>query len=174
MYWSRVGEAYVTPIADDLVGEALLYKPPGRFAEMLESFPVLRDRLRNAPAATQTRGAGAFGLRPGSVQDRRVLFVGDAAGYEDALTGEGIAIALVSAIAAVEAIATGHPDSYEARYRCDSRQWRWATRALLGMTRPRFVHRPLIRLLRAVPTIFDGALAVMGGERQIDGQWPSR
>ena len=124
---------------------------------------MLRDRLRGVCAVTEARGAGAFGLRPDAVRDRRVLFIGDAAGYEDALTGEGIAIALTSAVAAVDAIAAHQPTSYEARYRSKSRQWRWATRALLGMTRPRCVHRPLIRLLRAAPTVFDGALGVLGG-----------
>ena len=43
----------------------------------------------------------------------RLLLVGDAAGYVDALTGEGIAVGLASARAAFAAIAAGTPTAYE-------------------------------------------------------------
>ena len=39
----------------------------------------------------------------------RVLLVGDAAGYVDALTGEGLAIGMAQAAAAVDAVSIGWP-----------------------------------------------------------------
>lgn len=42
----------------------------------------------------------------------RVLLVGDAAGYVDALTGEGVALALSTAGAAVRALAENRPGTY--------------------------------------------------------------
>jgi flavin-dependent dehydrogenase len=51
---------------------------------------------------------------------RRVVFVGDAAGATDPMTGEGIAQALESGILAADAIATGGalaPDAVQAKYR---------------------------------------------------------
>ena len=43
----------------------------------------------------------------------RVLLVGDAAGYVDALTGEGIGLALAQADAAAGCLAAGRPGRYE-------------------------------------------------------------
>ena len=45
----------------------------------------------------------------------RVLLVGDAAGYADAITGEGIAQGLAQARAAVAAMANEQPRRYEKR-----------------------------------------------------------
>lgn len=42
----------------------------------------------------------------------RVLFVGDAAGATDPMTGEGIAEALITGRLAAEAVSTGRPDAY--------------------------------------------------------------
>ncbi len=61
----------------------------------------------------------------------RVLLVGDAAGYVDALTGEGVAVGLASAQAAVDAVLAGQPEEYERAWRRASRRYRWLTASLL-------------------------------------------
>ena len=65
-----------------------------------------RDRAR-------VRGAGPLRQRSRRRVAGRVLLVGDAAGYVDALTGEGIALGLAQARAAVAAVAAGRPRRYE-------------------------------------------------------------
>ena len=90
VHWGRHGEAYVTPVADDLVGVAVLSARRATFAEQLGEFPVLRERLVGASAATAVRGAGPLRQRAARQVAGRVLLVGDAAGV-DALTGEDLA-----------------------------------------------------------------------------------
>ena len=55
--------------------------------------------------------------------------MGDAAGYEDALTGEGVSLAVKQARAAVDAIVGDGPASYEAAWHRVTRNYRLLTRA---------------------------------------------
>ena len=64
-----------------------------------------------AAAGAAAPGRCASAPRPRSAG--RVLLVGDAAGYVDALTGEGIALGLAQARAAVAAVARRRPERYE-------------------------------------------------------------
>jgi flavin-dependent dehydrogenase len=161
--WSRAGEAYITPVGPETVGVAILFRQKGRFDDLLEAFPDLRERLDGREIVSRDRGAGPFLQSARRRVDGRALLVGDAAGYVDALTGEGVAMAVETACAAVDAIADGEPDRYEAEYRRITRNYRWLTRGLVEATQFRAVHRPLIRLLDAVPPLFDGCLRLLGG-----------
>ncbi|MEU7137096.1 NAD(P)/FAD-dependent oxidoreductase [Streptomyces sp. NPDC046261] len=132
VHWSRHGEAYVTPVGDDLVGVAVLGPGGGAggYEERLAWFPALTPLLRG-PSASSVRGAGPLRRRAGRRVAGRVLLVGDAAGYVDALTGEGIALALATAGAAVRCLAAGRPQEYEARWRRLTRRHRLLTEGLL-------------------------------------------
>lgn len=112
VHWSRHGEAYVTPVGDDLVGVAIPSRSRRGYNEHLAAFPALTASLRG-PATTEVRGAGPLRQRVRRRVAGRVLLVGDAAGYLDALplTGEGIALALATAGAAVRCLAAGQPDA---------------------------------------------------------------
>ena len=99
VYWSRWGEAYVTPVEPDLVGVAIL----SRGQPDLAWFPGLARQLRGAERG-QARGCGPLRQVVSRRVEGRVLLVGDAAGYEDALTGEGVSLAVKQARAAVDAI----------------------------------------------------------------------
>ena len=121
VHWSGAGEAYVTPVGDDLVGVAVLSTVRRGFDEHLAGFPALLARLDGRPTASAVRGAGPLRRRVRRRVEGRVLLVGDAAGYVDALTGEGVALALVSAEAAVRCLRAGRPEAYE-------RQWRTLSR----------------------------------------------
>ena len=67
------------------------------------------------PPADPVRGAGPLRQRLQRAVAGRVLLVGDAAGYVDALTGEGIALALAQAPAAVRAVIGGDLAALRAR-----------------------------------------------------------
>ena len=112
VHWSRRAEAYVTPVADDCVGVALLVDEGGDYDDLLADFPALGERLAGAPA-TRVLGAGPLRQRSRRRVAGRVLLVGDAAGYVDALTGEGIALGLAQARAAVAAVRDDDPAAYE-------------------------------------------------------------
>ena len=97
-------EAYVTPVAPDLVGVAVLTSLRAPFDEQLPAFPALRDRLGGAAIATSDRGAGPLRTPARARVAGRVLLVGDAAGYVDAITGEGVAAGAGTAHEAVRCV----------------------------------------------------------------------
>ena len=131
VYWSSLGEAYVTPVADDLVGVAILTSARGSFDAHLDAFPALRRRLTGALPASDVMGAGPLRQRVRARVSGRVLLVGDAAGYVDALTGEGIAVALRTSAELVRCVSADRPDAYEAAWRRVSREARFLTASLL-------------------------------------------
>ena len=110
------GEAYVTPVGR---------RPGRRRGAHATRRPPFDEPARRLPrpgraAGGRPRSPGcAAPVRCGSASRRRVagrvLLVGDAAGYVDALTGEGIALGLAQARAAVAAVARRRPAALRAR-----------------------------------------------------------
>lgn len=95
-------EAYVTPAGDNRIGIAVLWddgrvKRPVSFDALLARFPALARRLRGVPWDSLPRGAGPFLQRAAGLASDRVMLVGDAAGYVDAITGEGLSLAFEGA-----------------------------------------------------------------------------
>jgi len=131
VYWSSLGEAYVTPVADDLVGVAILTSVRGTFGSHLDAFPALKERLKGAAPASSVMGAGPLRQRVKGRVSGRVLLVGDAAGYVDALTGEGIAVALRTSAELVRCVLEDRPEAYEAAWRRVSWECRLLTGSLL-------------------------------------------
>jgi flavin-dependent dehydrogenase len=91
-----------------------------------------------------------------------VLLVGDASGYVDALTGEGIAVGLAQARAAVAAILADDPDRYEASWRRVTRRYRLLTGGLLAWTRRPLLRRTLVPAAAAVPAVFAATVNELG------------
>ncbi|MEU8522964.1 NAD(P)/FAD-dependent oxidoreductase [Streptomyces sp. NPDC048577] len=130
VHWSRHGEAYVTPVDDGLVGVAVLSRERRPYEEHLTAFPALAASLRGKEAGT-VRGAGPLRSRARERRAGRVLLIGDAAGYVDALTGEGIALAAMTATAAVGCLVAGRPEEYPRRWARLTRRHRLLTEALV-------------------------------------------
>jgi flavin-dependent dehydrogenase len=93
-----------------------------RFEAAIEGIPVVADRLRGVKRLTPIRGASPIGHRVGAAAGPGWMLVGDAAGFIDPFTGEGIFRALRSARAAAEALAAGGEDEAAARYRAARRE----------------------------------------------------
>ncbi len=158
VHWADLGEAYVTPVAPDVVGVAILTDRRGSFDVLLRSFPELCDRLDRAPVVSDVRGAGPFRQKAIRRVAGRVLLVGDASGYVDALTGEGIGIGLAQAREAVRALAAADPEAYEAAWRRVT--WRGAalTNALVQTTRPALGRRLIVPVAQRIPWVFRWAV----------------
>ena len=93
-------------------GPAISVRPmAAQWRDLLER-PALRAAARRRRTRRATTGPGPS--RPTSARaplsSGRVLFVGDAAGATDPMTGEGIAQALLTGILAAEAVAAGGTD----------------------------------------------------------------
>jgi flavin-dependent dehydrogenase len=98
---------------------------PGRFRAPITSRSVSRRNVREHLQATAERYAARIpGLSPATWDNRSVCgddwaLLGDAAGFADPVTGEGIYYALRSAELFAEAYLRGDVRSYEASWRAD-------------------------------------------------------
>lgn len=153
VHWSPWGEAYVTPVEPNLVGVAILSSRRPDIAW----FPQLSHRLRGADRG-RARGCGPLRQVVSRRVSGRALLVGDAAGYEDALTGEGISLAVKQAGAAVTAIVDESPSSYEAAWRQITRDYRLLTRTLVLATAPRAIRRAVVPACTMLPGVFSQAV----------------
>ncbi|MGB7980315.1 MAG: NAD(P)/FAD-dependent oxidoreductase [Candidatus Nanopelagicales bacterium] len=154
VHWLPGQEVYVTPVSPDTVGVAVLGPRPLDLAAAIASLPSLADHLSGAAQASALRGAGPLRQSSTARVAGRVLLVGDAAGYVDALTGEGLRVGFAEAQAAVEAIVTDQPQRYEAAWTRITRSYRNLTNTLLWVgARPRL--RPMIvPTAQALPRTF--------------------
>lgn len=158
VHWSPFGEAYVTPTADDQVGIAVLTDQQGRrFDDLITDYPELARRLTGAPSGA-VRGAGPLRQRSRRRVQGRVLLVGDAAGYVDALTGEGIALGFAHARAAVAAVSTGDPQRYERQWRRLTWRHDLLTMGLVTATRAGPVRSRIVPAAERLPRVFGWAV----------------
>jgi 2-polyprenyl-6-methoxyphenol hydroxylase-like FAD-dependent oxidoreductase len=156
--WADASEAYVTPIARDTVGVAILSSARGSFDDQLAAFPDLADRLARAAPVSDVRGAGPLRQTVTRRVAGRILLVGDAAGYIDALTGEGLALSLAAAAELVACLAADRPDAYDRAWLNVSRRSRWLTGGLLwARNRPALSHR-VVPLAARAPKLFSAAV----------------
>jgi flavin-dependent dehydrogenase len=174
VHWTPRAEAYVTPVSDDVVGIGLLFARPrpdapaeaatagdapredagGDFAARLAEFPALRDRLADAPPASDVRGAGPMRQDVRRRVYGRVLLVGDASGYLDALTGEGIGVGLAQAEALADCLAAGRPADYERAWRrVSGPAWRF-TAGLLWSRNQSLLGPRIVPAAQRLPWLF--------------------
>jgi 2-polyprenyl-6-methoxyphenol hydroxylase-like FAD-dependent oxidoreductase len=114
VHWHNGIEAYVTPCGPQLVNIAFLwdrrrFQPAvagkALFSSLLNSFISLHERLAEAIPADTPRAIGPLQRRVPSPAADGLLLIGDAAGYLDAITGEGISLATAQALALAEIVA---------------------------------------------------------------------
>lgn len=175
VHWRDGVEAYVTPVAADEVGIAMLWNKERTrgdeqgqaggndgdgFDALLARFPEVRTRLGGAAETSRDRGAGPFRQRARAVVRGRVVLIGDAAGYLDAITGEGLGLSFQQAHALAAALASGDPTSYTATCRRLARLSDALTEALLFCERRPWLRRRLVRELGRRPALFSRLLGV--------------
>ena len=169
-------EAYVTPLGAEEVGVALLWEGPSRgFDDLVASrFPAaVAARFAGAPALSRDRGAGPFRQRTRAVvapaapaalaaPAKRLALLGDAAGYVDALTGEGLALGFREARALAQALAVGDLEGYARESRRLRRLPEAVTRlALAAARRPALAGRMVAALGRDT-ALFSRLLGLLG------------
>lgn len=168
VYWASGCEAYVTPVSDGEIGVALLWSGErAGFDQLPEKFPRLEARLAGAAVTTRDRGSGPLAQRARAVCRGRVALVGDAAGYLDAITGEGLSLAFHQATALATAIRSGDLGSYAKEWRRSSSLPFTLIRGLLVAERLTWLRRRLIRTLAEEPGLFARLLAIHTRERPL-------
>jgi menaquinone-9 beta-reductase len=170
VHWAPGVEAYVTPVGPDSVNVAFLFDAVHEhrsFESLLAQFPALRDRVAAAPVESEARGAGPL-LQPVRARSAgRLALVGDAAGYVDAITGQGLSLAFLSAERLVDALVADADvpralRRYDASLRAEWLRYSIPARGLLALSaRPKLRSRGL-RLCERYPTLFGALVRAVG------------
>lgn len=142
------------------------YGPAGAVASILESAGIAPPRGETVEG---WRGTPALTRRPCRVAHDRVFRVGDAAGYAEPFTGEGIGWAISSAVAVVpfvrDAVARRDPglaDGWVRTYRRRIARRRRLCRLLArGLRRPRLV-RAVVGILAVAPRLAEPFVRATG------------
>jgi flavin-dependent dehydrogenase len=172
-------EAYVTPAGHERVGVAFLWTQGAveekvTFEALLAHFPALRDRLAGAPFASEPLGAGPLSQRVSKrVKDRFVL-LGDAAGYVDAITGEGLSLAFTSAHVLAELLpealkrnaAASTFAGYERALDRLFRRYAWLAGTLVWAAGRPGLRRFAVNRLADFPALFTWALGYAMGQSE--------
>ena len=154
VHWGPAAEAYVTPVAPDLVGIAVLGPRGIGMPEALAALPELAGRLDGAEQVGPVRGAGPLDQRTTARHLGRARLVGDASGYVDALTGEGLRVGLAQARAVVEHLDDGA--AYGRAWSSTTRDYRVLTKGLVAWARSPL--RPLVVPVAAAAPGLYGAI----------------
>jgi flavin-dependent dehydrogenase len=162
VHWADAAEAYVTPVADHLVGVAVLCPGGAPYHDWLTRFPRLVERLAGAEPVTDVRGAGPLRRTASRRVAGRVLLVGDAAGYVDALTGEGISVGLACARELVGCLVADRPQDYDAAWRRTTRRYRVLTGGLLWAARRPRLRRTIVPAAQRLPRVFEAVVNQLG------------
>jgi 2-polyprenyl-6-methoxyphenol hydroxylase-like FAD-dependent oxidoreductase len=133
-------EVYLSPAGPNLLGVAMIRGAGQGRAQWLEAFPELRERL--GEARSPLSGIGPLCQRVRRVAAPGVVLIGDAAGYLDACTGEGLSLAFLQA----EALGQHYPDlnAYVRQYRKLVRHYYIVTAMALAMMRLPALFMPVL------------------------------
>ncbi|HRC88365.1 MAG TPA: hypothetical protein PK413_22485, partial [Thermoanaerobaculia bacterium] len=117
-------------------------------------------RLAGAPAASKDRGAGPLLQRVREVTRGRLALLGDAAGYLDAITGEGLSLAFHQALELAECLRQGDLARYRRRHAAIGRLPNAITRLVLALERHPKLRRRAIAALAAEPELFNRLVGI--------------
>ncbi len=136
-----------------------------RFGAALRGIPAVAERLSGVERIGPIRGVSPIGHRVARSAGRGWMLVGDAAGFIDPFTGEGIYRALRSARAAAEALAAGDDGAAE-RYRAARRRAFAAKDGLTWLVQGMLASPPLmgyaLRRLSARPALAERLGSALG------------
>ena len=136
-----------------------------RYEDAIAAIPAVARRLDGKQRLTAIRGASPIGHRVARAAGPGWMLIGDAAGFIDPFTGEGIYRALRSARAAAEALAAGN-EWAEERYLAERRAAFAAKDALTWLVQGMLAAPPLmgyaLRRLAARPGTADRLGSALG------------
>ena len=160
--WLPDAELYITPVDNQTVGIAILGTETMDFWTIIAQYPQLEARLRSVDPASKLRGAGPLRQRARARTLGRTLLVGDAAGYVDALTGEGMRIGFEEGKAAVDSVLTNNLHTYESEWRKITRSYRILAGGLLWASTNRIIRPMIVPTAKTLPSVFSRIVNKLG------------
>ena len=167
VYAGRHGEGVVTPVSPHSVAVNYTWED-GAFdgptlATLGREFPAIAARLGDAPAISMVRGAGPMARSARRRTSERLVLIGDAAGFVDSISGDGLSIAFNSALILGRRI--GHilskrsssraMSGYERDLRRLSHTYELVTGSMLWIARHPRVRRATLGYLGKHRSVFD-------------------
>jgi flavin-dependent dehydrogenase len=158
-------EAYVTPAGAELLDLAFLFeeRTASGFDGLLARFPRLAERLAGARPCSPPLGAGPLRRATRCLVTDGLVLAGDAGGYLDAITGEGLSLAFEGALELAsllpDALAKGTGETalrpFQRAMRARYRRSAAVARLVLGMARHPRLRQRVIRQLARRPHLFE-------------------
>jgi flavin-dependent dehydrogenase len=186
VYADAGAECYTTPVSATELEVALLVERSrmNAFAGGLESaydaylrsLPHLSAVIRAGQRTSEVLACGPFEVGARSRVADRAILVGDAGGYLDPITGEGISAALQGAYWAAEAVAdalrrddlsSASLRPYHTRLERAFGHPKLLTRAMLSLVRHKRLAAFVVRRLACCPELYSNLLAVNCGVRSL-------
>ena len=167
VFFGRGIEAYVTPSGPETTEVAFLwdqsrYRPTHRgnalMPSLVQVFPALAERLSNAVPCSKPLSTGPLHRKVRDCIGDGVVLIGDAGGYLDACTGEGISLALAEALSLEQTLVPALNKSGKlVRERLQP-----FARACRKITRPYFLATHLLLFLSRCPLLLDRVVNALG------------
>jgi len=161
VYWSRHGQAYVTPVSSSEVCIAFIAN--SKFAtpeQALDHFPTLQRHLAAAEPSDLPRGSITLDRTLHKVTSGNIALIGDASGSVDALTGEGLALSFRQASALATALRSNDLAAYERDHRRIQRLPHFMSRTMLLMDRSPSLRARTFAAFQRKPDLFSRFLDV--------------
>lgn len=161
VHWCDLGQAYVTPVAENEICVAAVTRRRGsNFERILDGLPYLAEKLRNKPAVGRDRGAVTTTRKLKRVTRGNVALTGDASGSADAITGQGLASAFREALLLGNALGRDSIADYEHGHAGILRLPQTMAAAMLAMDRWPTLRNRAMRAFAGHSNLFARLLAV--------------
>jgi flavin-dependent dehydrogenase len=163
------GLANVCLVKPSMAGDEAFGDPAALLGAELAADPLLRDRFADARLARPPVVLGPLAVEPGGAQLPGLLLAGDAAGFIDPMTGDGLRFAVrgaeLAAAAALDSLAHGwegvHDRLATARQQEFAAKWRFNRTLRTLVASPRGVDAATVGA-RVVPFLVRRLIATAG------------
>jgi menaquinone-9 beta-reductase len=165
LHWSKKAQLYLTPVSDGEVCAALVSRNPHlRIEGAMHLFPQAAERLRGAAANGAEQGAVSASRRLHAVTRGCVALVGDASGSVDAITGQGLRLAMQQSGALADAMAAGDLTLYQTAHDRLMRRPRFMAGLMLALDGREWMQRCALEAMSLRPRWFEAFLAYHVGD----------
>jgi menaquinone-9 beta-reductase len=169
VHWGERSQIVVTPTSAREICISLFVDDSRlRMDRILDRFPAVAARLRDAEPLSSEAGAVTSFSRARAVVRGNVALVGDSGCTVDAITGQGLSLAFRQAVHLAEALAAGDLVKYESEHRRIVRTAVRMTQLLLWMNSSAALRSKVLRLFAARHDLFAKMISVHTGDSTPD------